>query len=152
MTTPKKKTDKLTELGDFLDPILAVPYRGVVYRVQPVDADTGLRLHRILGEGVKAAQGGAVDPANIELVNDQDEQGFFRTVLGDAYQDLIDTGASNPAVKIISSTAFLWHVQGFEAAEQFWAAGGKAPAPNREERRTATRTRPAAASTTRKRA
>lgn len=142
----------LTELGDFLDPILSIPYRGTRYEVPAVDAATGLRLQKLLAAGIKTQQTGKLDPATIELVSDAEEAGFFETVLGTAYDELIAAGASGPAVKMIASTAFIWHTQDFTAATNFWGAEGKAPAPNRAARRTATRTPTGAGSSTRKRA
>lgn len=142
----------LKQLGSFLDPILAVPYRGKTYEVPAVDAETGLRLQKLVAAGVRTALDGNVDPATIELVSDADELGFYETILGPVYDQLIADGASGPALKFIGQTALMWHAQDFEMAETFWRAEGKAPTPNREQRRTATRTSTAAATTTRKRA
>lgn len=138
----------LQQLGSFLDPILAIPYRGKTYEVQAVDAETGLRLQKLVAAGVRTALDGEIDPATIELVNDADEQGFYETILGPVYDQLIEDKVSSPALKFIGQTALMWHAQDFELAETFWRAEGKAPAPNREQRRTATRTRTAAAPTT----
>jgi len=140
----------LKQLGSFLDPILAVPYRGKTYEIPAVDAETGLRLQKLVAAGVRTALDGEIDPATIELVNDADEKGFYETLLGPVYDELIADGASSPAVKFIGQTALMWHAQDFEMAETFWRAEGKAPAPNREQRRTATRTSTAAATTTKK--
>lgn len=139
----------LKQLGSFLDPILAIPYRDKTYEVPAVDAETGLRLQKLVAAGVRTALDGSVDPATIELVNDEEELGFYETVLGPVYDELLEDGASSPAVKFIGQTALMWHAQDFEMAETFWKAEGKAPAPNRAQRRTATRTSTAAASTTR---
>jgi len=138
----------LKQLGSFLDPILAVPYRGKTYQIPAVDAETGLRLQKLVAAGVRTALDGEIDPATIELVNDADEKGFYETLLGPVYDELIADGASSPAVKFIGQTALMWHAQDFEMAETFWKAEGKAPAPNRAQRRTATRTSTAAATTT----
>lgn len=142
----------LKQLGSFLDPILAVPYRGKTYQVPAVDAETGLRLQKLVAAGIRTAIDGKVDPATIELVSDADEDGFYETILGPVYDELITDGASSPALKFIGQTALMWHAQDFDTAEAFWRAEGKAPAPNRAQRRTATRTRTAAEPTTRKRA
>lgn len=140
----------LKQLGSFLDPILAVPYRDKTYQIPAVDAETGLRLQKLVAAGVRTALDGEIDPATIELVNDADEQGFYETILGPVYAELIADGASSPAVKYIGQTALMWHAQDFEMAETFWNSEGKAPAPNRAQRRTGTRTATAAATTTRK--
>ena len=143
-------TPTLTELGDFLDPVLQVPYQGKKYQIQPVSAQTGLRFQKLLAVGVKAAQDGELDPASIELVSDEEELGFYEEVLGDTYEELLAGGVTASALKAIGSTAFIWTTQGFDMAKGFWDAGGKSPAPNREQRRTATKTPTAAARTTRK--
>lgn len=142
----------LKQLGSFLDPILAIPYRDKIYEVPAVDAETGLRLQKLVAAGVRTALDGHVDPATIELVSDADEMGFYETILGPVYDQLIGDGASAPALKFIGQTALMWHAQDFEMAETFWQSEGKAQAPNRAQRRTATRTSTAAASTTKTRA
>lgn len=145
-------TPQLEELGDFLDPVLQVQYRGKKYQIQAVSAETGLRFQKLLAVGIKAAQQQNIDAASIELVSDAEERGFYEEVLGDTYDELMDDGATTNALKIIGSTAFLWTTQGFDSAKAFWDAGGKPQAPNREQRRTATRTRTAADATTKPRA
>lgn len=142
----------LKQLGSFLDPILAIPYRGKTYEVQAVNAETGLRLQKLVAAGVRTALDGEIDPVTIELVNDADEQGFYETILGPVYDQLIEDKVSSPALKFIGQTALMWHAQDFEMAETFWRAEGKAPTPKGPQDhkpKTATRTRTAAASTTR---
>ncbi|MDQ1053171.1 hypothetical protein QE394_001099 [Arthrobacter sp. SORGH_AS 212] len=145
-------TETLEQLGTFLDPILGVPFRGKTYKVPPVDAETGLKLQRLISAGVQAAVEKKLDPETIELVSDAEEKGFYQTVLGPVYDELLADGATFHALKFIGQTALMWHAQDFDTAEEFWMAEGKAPTPNRAERRTATRTGTAAATTTRKRA
>ena len=139
----------LTELGNFLEPVLQIPYKGKLYQIEPVSAVTGLRFQKLLAVGIKAAQG-SLDAASIELVSDEDEGDFLTEALGATHQELLDDGVTAPALKMIASLAFMWNTQGFEAAKAFFDAGGKAPAPNRAQRRTATPTRTAAAATTKK--
>ena len=143
---------ELKELDDFLNPTLLVPARGKEYRIAAVDAETGLRLQRMLATGVKAYAGQDLTEKDLELVSDEDEEGFFETVLGDTYHELMADKIPYPGLKAMASLAMIWTTQGFDAAQQYFLAGGKAPAPNREARRTATQTRTAGASTTRKRA
>ncbi|GAA3289236.1 hypothetical protein ACFFON_15475 [Arthrobacter citreus] len=141
---------ELKELGSFLDPILAVPFRDKVYKVQAVDAETGLRLQKLLATGVKAAQDQKVSPEDIELVSDAEELGFYESLLGDTYAELTAAKIPYQALKMIGSAVFLWTVQDFDKAAEFWRAEGKAPTPNRAARRTGTRTNTGAATTTRK--
>jgi len=145
MTTPKPE---LQELDDFLSPALAVPARGKVYRIEAVDAETGLRLQKLISVGVKAYTDKEFNEKDLELVGDDEETDFFRSVLGTTYDELLADKISYPGLKAIASLAMIWTTQGFDAAQQYFLAGGKAPAPNRATRRTATRTSTAAATTT----
>ena len=153
MTTPETpEIHDLKELEDFFNPALLLPIKGKEYTVKAVDAQTGLRLQNLLGVGLKAEAGGDISPQDIELVSDDEETDFFTTILGDTYQELVTDGISYKGLQFISSVVFIWTTQSFELAQEMWRTGGKAPAQNREQRRTATRTRTAAASTTPKRA
>lgn len=58
-------------------------------------------------------------------------------------EQMIEDGAGLREVEVAGMTAFLFHTVNDEgkAAEAYWTSGGKAPKPNRSQRRTATRTR-----------
>lgn len=146
------ETPDLQELDDFFNPALLLPINGKEYRVKAVDAQTGLRLQNLLSAGLKAASGEEITAKDIELVSDDDEPDFFTTILGDVYPQLVEDGISYKGIQFISSVVFVWTTQSFDIAQQMWRSGGKAPEQNREQRRTATRTRSAAASTTPRRA
>ncbi|MDQ0854779.1 hypothetical protein QFZ79_002890 [Arthrobacter sp. V4I6] len=139
---------ELRELDDFLNPTLLVPANGKEYRIAAVDAATGLRLQKMLTIGVKAHAGTDPSEKDLELVSDEDEESFFQSVLGDTYAELLADKIPYPGLKAIASLAMIWTTQGFDPAQQYFLAGGKAPAPNRAERRTGTRTSTAAATTT----
>jgi hypothetical protein len=141
---------ELKELNDFLSPTLVVPAKGKEYRIASVDAETGLRLQKLIAVGVKAYTDKDLTEKDLELVSDDEEESFFKSVLGDTYDELLADKIPYTGLKQIASLAMIWTTQGFDAAQQYFLAGGKAPEPNREARRTATRTRTAAASTTRK--
>jgi hypothetical protein len=141
---------ELKELDDFLSPTLLVPARGKEYRIAAVDAQTGLRLQKMLTMGVKAYTGTELSKKDLELVSDEEEEDFFKTILGSTYAELLADRIPYAGLKAIASLAMIWTTQGFDAAQKYFLAGGKAPEPNREARRTATRTRTAAATTTRK--
>ena len=122
---------ELKELGTFLEPVLAIPFRGKVYNVQAVDAETGLRLQKMLATGIKAAQEQDVSPEEIQLVSDAEELGFYESLLGDTYTELTEAKVPYQALKMIGSAVMLWTVQDFEKAAEFWRAEGKSAAPNR---------------------
>jgi hypothetical protein len=142
---------ELKELDDFLSPTLVVPARGKEYRIAAVDAETGLRLQKMLSIGVKAYAGKDPSEKDLELVSDEDEGSFFQSVLGDTYDELIADKIPYAGLKAIASLAMIWTTQGFDAAQQYFLAAGKAPQPNRATRRTGTPTSTAAATTTKPR-
>lgn len=141
-----------TELDDAFRPTLQIPLNGKQYRVGAVDYETGLYFQRILALGVKAHQGQEISADDIELVSDEDEPDFLRRALGDTFDELVKDGISYNGLKFVASLVFTWTTQSFDAAKQLWDSRGKAPTPpqNRAERRTATRTRTGAGTTTRK--
>ena len=141
---------ELQELDDFLSPVLLVPARGKDYRINAVDAATGLRLQKMMATGIKVQAGRDLTEKDLELVSDEEEEDFFRTVLGPTYDELIADKIPYQGLKQIASLVMIWTTQSFDAAQQYFLAGGKAPAPNREARRTATPTRTAAATTTKR--
>lgn len=144
---------ELKELDDFLSPTLLVPAAGKEYRIAAVDAETGLRLQKLMTVGIKAyGTQTALSEKDLELVSDEEEEDFFKTVLGSTYDELIADKIPYQGLKGIASLAMIWTTQGFDAAQQYFLAGGKVPTLNREARRTATRTSTGAAATTRKRA
>ena len=141
---------ELKELDDFLSPTLLVPARGKEYRIAAVDALTGLRLQRMMTTGMKVQAGRDLTEKDLELVSDEEEEDFMKAVLGATYDELIADKIPYAGLKQIASLVMIWTTQNFDAAQQYFLAGGKAPAPNREARRTATPTSTAAATTTRK--
>ncbi|WP_345600453.1 DUF7426 family protein, partial [Thermocatellispora tengchongensis] len=89
---------------------------------------------------------------DMEILSDADERRMYREALGPAWDQLVDDGASFAALKLAAMTNIIHYVRDPETAEAYFNAGGKAPAPNRAARRTATRTRTGAATTTKPRA
>ncbi|MER7078131.1 MULTISPECIES: DUF7426 family protein [Bacteria] len=133
----------LQDLGEFLDPTLSVPIRGKTYRVEPPDAETGLRLQHLsdwmLGAAA-AVQADADAPApSEELLSDAAELDMYRAALGAVYDELFADAVPWPWIKLAGMTAFLHWTVGAEQAEAYWAAGGR-PEPqagNRAQRRAA---------------
>jgi hypothetical protein len=140
----------ITQIEDVFSPKLRIPINGKTYDVEAVDAETGMRLQKLFITGVKAYQGQDLTEKDIELVSDDEEPDFFRMVLGDTYDELLKDKVSYQGLRFVSSVVFTWTTQNFETALEVWRNQGKAPAKNREQRRTETRTRTAAARTTQK--
>lgn len=123
------------DLDQFLDDTLTLPVGGKNYVIEPVDAVLGLRLQRIL-EVTEDAQNDNADEEDIKgMVSDAEELDLYPDVLGDVYQQLLDDGVSFTRLRLVAVTAILWNVHGEEIAAEYWAAGGKAPEPNRAQRR-----------------
>lgn len=140
---------RFKDLDAFLDDTLALPVAGKVYTIRPVSGAFGLRLERMMAEGEAAAHGEADEDAIREAFDGMDDEVFNRELLGDVYRELLDDGVPYRTLKIVSSTAMIWNLSGEDAAVEFWNAGGKAPEPNRRQRRAGT-TRTGAASTTKR--
>lgn len=147
------------DLDELLDGGLDLPIGGKLYRVPPVNAETGLRLQRLhdwmfgVAAAVKAheddpGQDLALPEPAAELLTDAQELDMYRKSLGTAYDEMIDDGVAWPRFKVAGMTAFLHHTQSAEAAERYWNAGGRpeASAGNRAGRRAAARSTPPPAS------
>lgn len=135
------------DLGAWLDddgldiPVPSTKYPdGHTYRVPSPDAATGLRLTALVNLGVALAAGQEVDPeeaAKLRL-DDGQEREFLPTVLGAAYQQMLDDGVSWVRIQRVGRYALLHFTLGPEAATEAASKGGQsgeAPAPNRETRR-----------------
>lgn len=141
------------DLGELLDAGLALPIRGKVYTVPPVDAETGLKLQRLAEVAAQVAEatenGGSLDGVALD---DAAEVDLYRDALGSAYEEMLADRVSWPALKLAGVTAWLDAAVGREAAEAYWNAAGspEASAGNRETRRAAARStrRPASESGT----
>lgn len=129
------------DLDELLDDTLPLPIKGKVYRVPGVDAEWGLICQRMLSAGVQAfhAAGTPDKPVpGAPVIEDGNEQDFYRRCLGPVYDELRADGISWEKIKFCGTTAFLWIAQGAELAEQYWNSGGdpEASAPNRQQRRS----------------
>lgn len=136
-----------------------LPIDGVTYRINDVDAETGLLIQRLMDAGIRAGQTGAAVDLDEELLDDVRELDSYESILGDAYQQMIDDGVGWAALKRAAVTTMMWIYFDEETAEKFWESGSaeKAVAPetgqppsgaNRHTRRASA----AGASTTRSRA
>lgn len=143
-------TDKLKAVQAYLDEDdhLVIPWQGKEYRVRPVSARIGLRCERIMAAAEQAVRDEDA-PLDQEVLSDAEELDLYPDLLGDVYQQMIDDDVSFRRLKLAANTVMIWTVYDEDHASEFWAAGGKAPAPNREQRRAAT-TRTGGASTTKR--
>lgn len=136
-----------------------LPIDGVTYRINDVDAETGLLVQRLMDAGVQAGQAGRPLDLDEDLLDDAQELSTYESVLGDAYQEMLDNGVGWADLKRAAMTAMVWIYFDEETAERFWESGsaGEAVAPATGQppsgvNRAARRASSAAARTTRKRA
>lgn len=147
-----------------LDATLTLPLSTGEYEIPPIDAKTGLILKDRMSLMEEAArrvnQGEDAETVNQELVDKhgitlEELQSLGTLSLSKPVRDqMLEDGVGLRELEVAEMTAFLWHTVADDGAtaRQYWATGGKAQAPNRAQRRTATQTRPAAGGTTQKRA
>lgn len=147
---------------DTLDDTLTLPLSCGEYTIPPVSAKTGLILKERMGLFESAAKrinaGEDADEINAELVKahgitlDDLQKLGEQSLTKEIRDQMIEDGANLRELERAEMTAFLFHTMsdGGQAAQHYWSTGGKAPAPNRAQRRTGTQTRQAAATTTRK--
>lgn len=148
------------DLSEVLDAGLSLPYKGKVYLVPPVDAETGLRLQRlaeVAAQVAKAAEDGEpLDTATLDTValDDAGEVDLYRDALGTAYAEMLADRVPWPMLRVAGVTAWLDTAVSREAAEAYWNAAGapdpEALAGNRATRRAGVRStrRPGSASGT----
>lgn len=121
------------DLREFTDGShIDLPIGGVSYRINGVDAETGLLIQRLMDAGIKAAQtNGALD-LDEDLLDDAQELSTYESVLGDAYQQMLDDGVDWEELKRAAMTAMIWIYFDEETAEKFWESGnaGEAVAPS----------------------
>lgn len=147
---------------DTLDSTLTLPMSSGEYTIPAIDAKTGL----ILKERMAAFEGAArrinagedAETVNAEIVKEhgitvEELQNLGEMSLGKELRDqMLDDGITFRELELAEMTAFLFHTvsDSGEAAEAYWKSGGKAPKPNRAQRRTETQTRQGGATTIQK--
>lgn len=119
------------DLQELVEPWLDLPIRGKTYRVESVDAKTGIWCQRIVTVA-GAAQAG-IDLTDAEVaslhLDDDEEQDFNRRLLGAAYDEMLEDKVPWDFVKLAARVVFTWTVRDREAAEELWARGGRPEAP-----------------------
>lgn len=148
----------LKDLREALKSSLKLPIGGTVYEVAPISAELGLRFQDLMDIAAKskkaqdAEQEYTPDEQDVEVLNDAAEKDLYKEALGDAWEQMVADGVRFAELKLAALYVIFHAIYGDTFADAYWASGGKAPAPNRAARRTETRTRTAAGSTTKRRA
>lgn len=126
---------QLADLSELLEPDeLILPIRGVEYRVPPCSAADWLRFQKQLRK-VELAQSVGRPLAEIAEDGDPSDLDIYVQSLGSAHQKMVDDGVTSVELIRAGMTAYLWQIGQPQAAELFWASGGKAqpaslPAPS----------------------
>ncbi|MEU9839744.1 hypothetical protein AB0C69_11040 [Actinomadura sp. NPDC048032] len=120
------------DLREFAEgPHIDLPIGGITYRINGVDAQTGLLVQRLMDAGVQAAQAGDEFDLDDELLDDAQELNSYEAILGDAYQQMLDDGVDWEELKRAAVTTMVWIYADEDTAEKFWESGavGEALAP-----------------------
>ena len=142
---------ELKQLGDFLAPVLVLPVGDKTYNIPAMTAQNSLIVEQAFAAA--SSEDGSLDPMKIKLGTEDDGPAFMTRVLGSAYQEMMDGGASLPALQHAMRIVTLWTWSGLEAAQDYYRSGGKVlpgqkKTPQDRKPKTATPTRTAAANTT----
>jgi hypothetical protein len=141
----------LKELGDFMKPVLAIPVGDKVYRVPAMSAQNSAH---VLETTSAAMADGNVDPSKLQIETEDDVDSYMQRILGPVYREMMDSDEPMAAIQHAVRIVSLWTYSGFDAAEAYFASGGKVlpgqKVPQDRKPKTATRIRTAAAPTTRK--
>ncbi len=117
------------DLQQHFDPALKLPIGGKVYRIEPVDADTGLFLQATTAFAATIQGGGTVLPADVEQLrlDEDDPRDIMHRLLGDTLDEMKADGLDFEVIKLVTQTALIWVVQDADTAETFWNNGGSLP-------------------------
>lgn len=118
-------------LDTFFKPTLDLPVTaGKVYKIQPVDAATGVEITAMMGVATRAYLNKS-EPTPDELAevigSNEGQESLYKRVLGDVYDELVADGHNFEVIKFVGTTATIWITTGIEAAEEFWNNGGQPP-------------------------
>lgn len=129
---------------------------GKKYVIPHVAAGPALEFARVLGIAAKVKKaedaGDKYEPTDHEreILESGEETDLYREALSSPiYEQMLADGVPFTGVKAVATYVLLHAVKSPDEADAWLRSGGKAPAPNRKARRTATRTRTAEGASTR---
>lgn len=123
------------DLQEYVEPWIDLPIGGKSYRIDSVDAETGIYCQQVLELGFAAKRGDELSEDDLSSLSldDDEERDFNRRLLGPAYDEMIADRVPWEFVKHAARTVFAWTVQDRATAEAVWMAGGspegRRPAP-----------------------
>lgn len=124
--------------------VLDLPGGPREYIVADVSAATGRWVTRLTDKAVAAQRrldaGEDGDDIDADLhLSEEAEKDLYEEVLGSTLDDMEADGVRWRKVRFTGQVAYAWVLRGLEGARNVWEAGGEAPKPNRQERRTTSR-------------
>lgn len=139
-------------LEEFLGDSLPLPVKckdGTVrtFTIPSPPAEDGLRIEKIMSEGLRAANGGS--PLDDAVLDDAEEVDLYRMALGSAYDDVFQH-LDWPRFRHVAMTAVMWITGGLDIAEQYWNSDGDPKAAQAAQNRAQRRASSAAANTTKR--
>lgn len=148
---------RFADVHESLEEPLVLPIRGKDYEIQPASGADGLKLQEFMSEiqeiARKSKAGEEIDEESTSLGSADKFEDMEKLSMGeDVREQMFADGVPLKTIKVAGMAAFYWQTlqDDGETAAAYWASGGKAPKPNRAQRRTATPTRQGAATTTRR--
>jgi hypothetical protein len=118
-----------------VDKPIGLPIKGKMYEFPgSIPARTGLMLQRIAAAAQKAKNAGPTELAE-EVLSDEEEIDLRGELMGSTEVEMARDGLTTAHTSHVFQTLLIWHMAGEEAAAQAWESLGKAPAPNRAQRR-----------------
>lgn len=109
------------------------------YTLAPLSAELGPAAQALFDVLMQAELGGEPSELDAELLSDVAERDFYRRVLGDAHDEMINDGVDWPTLKLAAMTVITDGCIGREAAERVWS--GELGKANRATRRAASSVR-----------
>lgn len=137
------------ELDRYLDPGLDLTVKGTVYTVPLPSGALGLWCQRIAhaAGAIRTAETPEEVRAAIQQIEALPEMAGTMTlperVLGEMYGQLVADAVEHPYIQFCGETAFIWIVNGEDAARRHWESGGRPEASgpaNRQARRASIQT------------
>lgn len=116
---------------------IKLPINGKTYALPPISAELGPRLQALVALGVDIHQGRITELSDEDKVvlDDAEEKKLYRDVLGDVYDEMEADDVEWGYLKHAAMTSVFDAVFDRETAEKYWESLGKAPEPNRAQRR-----------------
>lgn len=114
------------DLDEFFDDTLRLPIGGKTYVIQSPDAKTGLYIQGMMSFAAQVRAGLDVDAENVQALqlDDEEERGLHRRLLGDTYDEMMDDGVRWHRIQHAGQTTLFWVLRGKAFAEEYWNGAG----------------------------